>query len=287
MAPSSARKIREVVYTPASRIRTPRRLFAEMMQDLWVSRVLAWRLFVRDIQSQYRSSFLGTLWAIVPAVITAAGLAFASNAGVINVGETDIPYPAFVMLGTILWQTFLDAFNGPEKAIKASRSVLAQVKFPHEAIILAQLGQVLFNLLLKLALLVILFVVFSVAVSWKILLAPFAFVSLILLGTGIGLLLVPINHLVQDISRAMEVILLVWFFLTPVIYPVPDKAVIATLVRLNPVTPLLVTARELMTTGNISEPVEFVVVSLLAVGSLLFGWLVFRLSIPFLVERIS
>jgi lipopolysaccharide transport system permease protein len=279
--------VREIIYTPESRIRSPKRLLAEMAQDLWLSRTLAWRLFVRDIQSQYRSSFLGTLWAVVPAAITAAGLTFASQSGVINVGETDVPYPAFVMLGTILWQTFLEAFNGPEAAIKASRTVLSRVKFPHEAIILSQLGQVLFNLLLKLVLLVVLFVIFSVTVSWKIIFAPVALISLILLGTGIGLFLVPINHLVQDISRAMEVILLVWFFLTPVIYPVPDQAVIAMLVKLNPVTPLLVTARELMTTGVVSQPIGFLLVSGLAIASLLFGWLVFRLSIPFLVERIS
>ena len=279
--------VRETIYTPDSRIRMPRRLIAEMVNDLWLARALSWRLFVRDVRSQYRSSFLGTLWAIVPAAVTAAGLAFASNAGVVNVGETDIPYPAFVMLGTILWQTFLEAFKGPEKAIKASRSVLSRVKFPHESIILAQLGQVLFNLVLKLALLVVLFIIFSVSVSWKIVLAPFAFISLILLGTGVGLLLVPINHLVQDISRAMDVILLVWFFLTPVIYPVPEHTIISTLVRLNPVTPLLVTAREMMTTGVVSEPVEFVFVSLLTILIVLFGWLVFRLSIPYLVERIS
>ncbi|MFK8183291.1 MAG: ABC transporter permease [Phormidesmis sp.] len=284
MAPPS---LRETVYTPASRIRMPRQLLAEMMNDLWLSRALSWRLCIRDIQAQYRSSFLGTLWAIVPAAITAIGLTFASSAGVINVGETDIPYPAFVMLGTILWQTFLEAFKGPEKAITASKTVLSRVKFPHEAIILSQLGQVLFNLLLKLALLLILFIVFSVTVTWKIVLAPLAFISLILLGTGIGLFLVPINHLVQDISRAMDVILLVWFFLTPVIYPVPEQALISTLVRLNPVTPLLVTARELMTTGLVSEPIEFVLVSCLAIAVLLFGWLVFRLSIPYLVERIS
>lgn len=278
---------REIIYTPSSRIRSPRRMLSEMWRDLWLSKDLAWRLFTRDIQSQYRSSFLGTAWAIVPAAITAGGLAFASNAGVINVGETDIPYPAFVMLGTILWQTFLEAFKSPEKAIKASRTVLSRVKFPHEAIILSQLGQVLFNLLLKLVLLVVLFIVFKVSVGWTVLLAPFAFTSLIVLGIGLGLFLVPINHLVQDISRSMDVILLVWFFLTPVVYPVPDHSLIAFLVRLNPVTPLLVTARELTTTGIVSEPIEFAVMSLIAIATLFFGWLVFRLSIPFLVERIS
>ena len=49
------------------------------------------------------------------------------------------------MLGTVLWQTFLEAFQSPEIAIKASKPLLSQVKFPHEAIILAQLGQVIFN----------------------------------------------------------------------------------------------------------------------------------------------
>lgn len=286
MSPS-AKKTREIIYSPTSRIRSPRRLLAEMGEDLWLSRDLAWRLFIRDIQSQYRSSFLGTAWAIVPAAITAGGLAFASEAGVINVGQTDIPYPAFVMLGTILWQTFLDSFKSPEQAIKSSRTVLSRVKFPHEAIILSQLAQVLFDLLLKLVLLVILFIIFKVSVGWTVLLAPFAFISLIVLGTGLGLFLVPINHLVQDVSRSMDVVLLVWFFLTPVIYPVPTNPILAFLVRLNPVAPLLVTARELTTTGNVSEPIGFAVMSLIAIATLLFGWLVFRLSIPFLVERIS
>ena len=280
-------RFREIVYTPSSRIRSPKQLLWEMWNDLWRSRELAWQLLSRDIQVQYRSSFLGTAWAIVPAAITAGGLAFASNAGVINVGETDIPYPAFVMLGTILWQTFLEAFKGPQQAIKASRTVLSRVKFPHEAIILSQLGQILFNLLLKLVLLVVLFVIFKVSIGWTVLLAPFAFISLIVLGTGIGLILVPITHLVEDISRSLDVILLAWFFLTPVIYPVPDNALLAFIIRLNPVTPLLVTARELTTTGIVSEPIEFALVSLLSLVALLFGWLVFRLSIPFLVERIS
>lgn len=279
--------MREIVYTPESRIRSPRQLIAEMFGDLWLAKSLAWRLFWRDIQAQYRSSFLGTLWAILPAAMTTAGLAFASDTGVLNVGKTDIPYPAFVMLGTVLWQTFLEAFQGPEKAIKASRAVLSRVKFPHEAIILSQLGEVLFNLALKLGLLILLFVVFSVSVSWKVILAPFALLSLIFLGTGLGLFLVPINHLVQDVSRSMEVILLAWFFLTPVIYPVPAQPVLSWIVRLNPVTPLLVTARELVTTGQVSEPWAFAIVSGLSVGALFLGWLVFRLSIPFLVERIS
>ncbi|MEM6402370.1 MAG: ABC transporter permease, partial [Cyanobacteria bacterium P01_D01_bin.116] len=263
------------------------RLFREMYGDLFASRELAWRLLVRNIRGQYRRSFLGITWAIVPPALTAAGLTFANNTGVLNIGETDIPYPAYVMLGTVLWQTFLEALNCPQIAINTSRPLLAQVKFPHEAIILTQLGQILFNLTIKLAFVIVLFILFRVSVSWTIILSPIAIINLIILGTAIGLLLVPATNLIQDVSRAMEVITLAWFFLTPVAYPTPDNPILNFIVKLNPVTPLLVTARELITTGVLSQPFSFTLVSLIALIGLILGWLIYRLAMPYLIERIS
>jgi lipopolysaccharide transport system permease protein len=277
----------EVVYTPDSRIHQPLKLLQEMYSDLHASRELAWRLLIRDIRAQYRRSFLGIFWAIIPPALTAAGLTFANNTGLVNVGKTDIPYPAYVMLGTILWQTFLEALNSPQQAIDTSRPLLAQVKFPHEAIILTQLGQVLFNLLVKLVLLVALFVIFQVSVSWTIIFAPLAFITLILLGISIGLWLVPVMNLVQDVSRSMEVITLAWFFVTPIAYPVPSSGVLSILVKLNPVTPLLVTAQELITTGELSQFALFLIMSAITLVGLILGWIIYRLSIPFLIERIS
>jgi lipopolysaccharide transport system permease protein len=277
----------EVVYTPKSRIYEPLKLLQEMSSDLQACRELAWRLLVRDIKAQYRRSFLGITWAILPPALTAAGLTFASNKGVLNIGSTGIPYPAYVMLSIVLWQTFIEAFNSPQVAINTSRPLLAQVKFPHEAIILTQLGQILFNLVLKLVFVILLFVMFRVPISWTIIFTPIAMITLILLGISIGLLLVPLTNLVEDVSRGMEVIIPVWFFLTPVIYPVPSEGILSIVVKLNPVTPLLVTAREMMTAGVLSQPLEFLLMIVITLISLILGWLVYRLSIPFLIERIS
>lgn len=285
---NSSKKLRKkIVYTPDSRIVRPVYLFQEMIADLLASRELAWRLLVRNIRGQYRQSFLGIFWAIVPPAMTAAGLTFANDTGIINVGETDIPYPAYVMLGTVLWQTFLESLNSPQVAIKASRPLLAQVKFPHEAIIITQLGQTLFNLLIKLLFVVILFILFRVSVSWMIILAPIAIINLIILGTAIGLLLVPITNLVQDVSRSLEVITLAWFFLTPIAYPPPDNPILNFIVKLNPVTPLLVTAREMITTGMLSQTFSFILVSAITFIGLILGWLIYRLAMPYLIERIS
>ncbi len=108
-----------------------------------------------------------------------------------------------------------------------------------------------------------------------------------LLGTFIGLLLAPMGALYQDFSMGLTLISGLWLFLTPVVYPVPNSGVFGSIVKLNPVTPLLVTTRELATTGVISNPQGFWIASLIAILGLLLAWIIYRLAMPFVVERIS
>ena len=67
----------------------------------------------------------------------------------------------------------------------------------------------------------------------------------------------------------------------------PEQSVFLFFVKFNPVTPLLVTTRDLITLGTFQNPIAFASVSLLAFALLLVGWLIYKLSIPFLIERIS
>lgn len=277
----------EIVYTPESLLRRPRFLLWTMWNDLLASRELAWRLMVRDISAQYRQAFLGVAWAFIPPVAMAVGFTLAKDANVFTVGETDIPYPAFVMFNTALWQTFVDACTGPVQAVILAKPMLSRVNFPREAIILAKLGEVGFNFGIKLILIVALFLYFRVPVSWTVILAPVALIHLILLGTLVGILLAPIGVLYQDVSKSLNMIMGFWLFLTPVIYPVPTEGTFGMLVSLNPVTPLLVTARELATVGVLSEATNFWVVSGLTLVGLLLTWIGFRIAMPYVVERVT
>ena len=91
----------------------PPKLIKEMWRDLLDSRELAWRLMVRDISAQYRQSLLGVFGAFLPPIATALVFVVLNNRKVINIGQTDIPYPIFVMFGTVLWQVFVDSLNVP------------------------------------------------------------------------------------------------------------------------------------------------------------------------------
>ena len=284
---SKPQSSRQVIYTPESLLRHPKKMLKQMWQDLLASRELAWRLLVRDISAQYRQSFLGFFWAIIPAVITAAGFTLAKDNGIVNIGATDLPYPAYVMFSMTLWQTFVEALNAPIQGVTAGKAMLARINFPREALILSKLGEVFFNFGVKLILIVVLFIWFKMPVSSSIILAPVALIHLVALGTFIGLILAPMGALYQDISRAITLLTGLWLFLTPVVYPVPSGGIFGTIVKLNPVTPLLVTTRELATTGIISDPVGFWIASGISLVGLFFAWIVYRVSMPYIVERIS
>jgi lipopolysaccharide transport system permease protein len=126
-----------------------------------------------------------------------------------------------------------------------------------------------------------------VAVTWAVVLAPVALIHLVLLGTAIGLFLAPLGLLYGDVSRGLTLAVAPWLLLTPVIYPVPSQGWFGAVVNLNPVTPLLVTTRELATHGVVSNPTSFLIASGLTLVALGLAWLLYRLAMPFLIERIS
>ncbi|MGC1310035.1 MAG: ABC transporter permease [Phormidesmis sp.] len=275
------------VHRPESQLRRPVELFRSMIRDLLASRELAWQLTKRNISAQYRQSFLGILWAFIPPVIAAAGLTFARSSGVVNIQETDLPYPAYVMFSMTLWQTFVEALTGPLQAISGAKTMLVRINFPREALILTKLGELFFNFGIKLTLIVGLFVWYRIPITWSVILAPVALIHLILFGTFIGLIVATAGALYQDFSKAIPLVTGFWLLITPVIYPPLKGGLFGKIVQLNPITPLLVTTRELATTGVISDPQGFWISSLIGIFGLLFAWLIYRLAIPYIVERMS
>jgi lipopolysaccharide transport system permease protein len=275
-----------VVYTSESQLRK-KGLLRAMWQDLYLSRELAWRLFVRDISAQYRQSFFGVLWAFIPPIATSAIFIFLQTRNIINFGETDIPYPVYVLISTILWQVFTESLNAPLKAVTTAKPMLVKINFPREALILSSIGTVLFNLLIKLALIIIIFFAFKLTPTWGLLLAIYPVVMLLFLGIGIGLLITPIGMLYTDIATSLPLATQLLFFVTPVVYPPPTTFPFSLLSVINPISPFLIAARDLITTGTINNLVPVIVTSIGTVILLFIAWVIYRVSLPIIIERLS
>jgi len=281
------RPLKETIYTPASELHSIGKLLRSMWEDLLASRELAWRLLVRNISAQYRQSMLGYAWAFLPPVFSTAIWVFLQSQRVFNVADTGIPYVIFVLTGTVLWQTFVEAINSPLQMVGESRSMLAKINFPREALILTGVGQVLFNFMIRVVILIPAYWWFEIQPHLSLLLVPFGVLSLIALGIMIGLLLTPLGMLYQDVGRALGFGTQALFFLTPVIYPVPQTSWAASVIKLNPVTPLLQTTREWLVTGQATQIGGFVGVLLITILLLFVGWVIYRVAMPHLISRMS
>lgn len=275
------------VYTPESALSSPGKMLALMLRDLLAARGLAWRLTVRDIKAQYRQAFLGVLWAFILPLANTVVWVFLSSSGIISVSDTALPYPVFVFTGTMLWAIFMDALNAPLQRSNAAKSMLAKLNFPREALILSGIYQTLFNAGIKVALLLAALLVMGINPGWGLVLFPVALLSLVLVGTALGLFITPVGLLYTDVGRALPLLMQFLMYLTPVVFPMPKAGWAAALITFNPLTPLIVTARDWLTGTAPQLLAPFVVVNLLAVLLLLVAWAVYRLAMPVLVERMS
>lgn len=278
---------RTVVYTPASQLRHPLHLAGEMWRDLRASRRLGWRLAMRDISAQYRQTALGYFWAILPPLVTTVLWVALNSSKIIVVRATDIPYPVYVLTGTILWQLFLDALNAPLKQLALNRAMLARINFPKEALVLSGLVEVLFSFMIKSIVLAVALLFLRVSLQWTALAFLLPLSGLLMLGTLIGVLLVPVGLLYKDVQEGIGVLITPLLYLAPVVYPVPTSGLLATIMRINPLTPLLITARELLFGGALQWFHSMLVVWGATLLLLVVGWLAYRLALPILIERME
>ncbi|MDH3375799.1 MAG: ABC transporter permease [Gammaproteobacteria bacterium] len=280
-------ELRITIYTPDSLLANPVSMGREMLRDLAASMQLAWRLTVRDLSAQYRQTFLGFFWAIILPLANTLVWIFLSRSGVVNLSDTALPYPVYVFTGTMLWAILMDALNAPLKIVTASKNMLAKINFPRESLVVAGICQTIVNALIKVALLLVALLAMGIYPDWSVLLFPIGLISLILVGTVIGLALTPVGLLYTDVGKAIPLLMQFLMYLTPVVFAMPKSGISATLFQLNPMTPLILTARDWLTGYTPEFLGYFVLVNVVAIILLFLFWIVFRLAMPILIERMG
>lgn len=274
------------VYDANSPLRAPRRFLQDFRRDLTVAPRAGWSIFVRGLQSRYRQSALRYLWLLLPPVITTLIWVFLGRSGVIDLGETAIPYAAYVGAGTVLWQLFLDALNGPLKQLSAAQRVLKNARLPHESWLIAAALDALFGLLVRCVPLAVLLAALGALPGAEIAAFPLGALAVLVLGLAVGVALAPVGLLYGDVAQAIPLLTSVGFFLTPVVYPEPSGSGLTALVAFNPLTPVLMTTRSWLTGDAATDPFAVGLIAGCATLAMLVGVVVYRVAQPHLVARL-
>jgi lipopolysaccharide transport system permease protein len=275
------------VYTSDSSLRHPARMMANMFYDLVAGRELAWQLAVRDIRGQYRQAALGLLWAFILPLAHTITWIFLSGAGIVTVGNTALPYPVYVFTGTMLWAIFMDAMNAPLKQTTAAKQMLSKINFPREALVVSGIYQTMFNGAIKIVILLVTLMLLGIYPGWTLIWFPLGILSLILAGTALGLLITPIGMLYTDIGKSLPLLMQFLMYLTPVVFPMPSSGWAATVFKINPMTPLVLTTRDWLTGSSPEYLGYFFMVNALVIALLMMVWIVYRVAMPILIERMS
>ena len=284
---SKSENLPVIIYTPESSLANPKRLIMEMVDELRNSRELAFALFTRDMKAQVRQSILGYAWLFFPPIATTLVWFFLNSSGVVKVADTGMPYPAFVMIGTLLWQAFLESLTKPIMSLTASKAMLVKLNFPRIAPVIAGIGQTTVTSAIRLVLLIPIFIFAGVEASWTIVFFPLAYLSMVLLGIAIGSFLTPIGLLYTDIGKAIGLLGQFMMYATPVVYPIASEGFLGWVNKVNPVTYLLEVGRSTLVGGSF----EHLSMALIITGSafilLLIGWTIFHITVPRIIERMG
>lgn len=281
-------QLTERIYTSRAASRNPFKVIPSVFRDFSQARSLGYRLASRNIKAQYRQSFLGIAWAFLPPIATALIWIILNSQNVVKFEGATVPYPLFVLTGTILWQVFTQAINKPLASVQGNRSILSKINFPRESLLISAFYEVAFQAGISLLIVFTTLIIFKVSFSPFILLGLLGIMALILIGMTIGLLLLPISMLFQDIQRLLPFVLQFLMYLTPVIYPVQKFSGIGKILEYNPLIPVLESIRSwLFGQPELAMPGMFLLLFGVTVILLIIGLVLYRLAMEIIIERIG
>jgi lipopolysaccharide transport system permease protein len=252
------------------------------------SHELGLRLFKRNLKALYRQSLLGFFWAILPPLATAALWIFLRGNNVIQMEETRVPYPVFVLTGTMLWQIFSEAVSAPINQMTQNKSMLTKINIPHEGLLLSGIYELVFNIFIKVVLLGLVYLYYHQRSSFSSLVfVPIGILSISLAGFSIGLILAPLGMLYQDINRGLAVLLPFFMYLTPVVFPMPEQGYVSMIMKLNPLSPLISETRNWFIAQPVADLRLFIIFTLVFASLFVACLVAYRISIPMVIERMG
>jgi lipopolysaccharide transport system permease protein len=279
------RRIR--IYEPNYIKNTGIRAWLDMACELVEYRGLIWRLMVRDISARYRQSVLGIFWSFLTPLFMTIIFLVVKNNNILPIGETVFPYVAYVFFGQMIWLLFSQGLTTAANSLISSGSLLTKINFPKEVLVISALGQTIFEFMVRIPLLIIIFLWVGFVPRPTIVLIPVIILPLLFLILGLGLVLALVNAVIRDIGSMLIIVLSVGMFASPVIYPPPTTWPLNFWINhINPVSVFLIAAQDLAAKGYISDPAGYFFASILSMVILFVGWRIFHLVEPKIAERI-
>lgn len=231
-------------------------------------------LTAREIKARYKQSFLGFFWIVLNPFFQMVIMSFVFS-HIMRVQSLGVPYPIYLFAGLLPWLFFANSLVSSMGIFVDNASLIRKVYFPREILILSTLLAKTFDFFLASIVFILLMIWFHIPVTWFVILFFPIFLLQFLFTYGLALLLSTMNLFYRDVQYMINLILTLWFYLTPVLYAVeffPEQY--RWIFKINPMSVFINAYRQVLLGGSMPNLVS------LSIGVLV-ALVIFYLSFRF------
>jgi ABC-2 type transport system permease protein len=185
------------------------------VRELAAHREVLLNLVRKELKVKYAASVLGAVWSLLNPVVFLAVFTF-----VVYVTGNQMPhFPVYLLSGLLGWSLFSNSLLLGARSVVDNASLVKKVYFPREILPLASIGVTLVDFALQSAVLLLFMLVtgydFQIQALWMY---PLAIVTLLVFTLAMTLWVAGLNVRYRDVQHLLNLGLLVWFWMTPIVY---------------------------------------------------------------------
>ncbi len=271
--------------------------------ELSASRELLANLISRELRGKYKRSTLGWAWSLINPLALAAmftlvfSVVFQAEAPTGNPSGLTF-FPLHLLCALLPWTFLSNGMTGSIASLTSNANLVKKVYFPREVLV----GSAVLSLVVTLAIeMTVLAVAMLVAGNNVLPWLPLVVILTVLqtaFVVGLGLALSVLNVYFRDIQHFLAIFLQLWFYASPVIYPVRfvedaiakssalDGVPVMAIYRLNPMVGFIQSYRALLYDLRFPDWADLGWVTVASLGTLVLGWKVFQRFEPRLAEEL-
>jgi len=259
--------------------------FSPRVLNLFAAKQLVWNLTLRELRTKYRRTLLGWLWSLATPLTSLVIYSYVFGTLLQAVAPLGTPsgitsFGLFLLSGLIPFGFFSSATGAGINALLESADLIRKVSFPRESLVLAKVLNAVVQFNIEIVLLIVVFLIAgSPLLPWLPVTLALVIVFVIFV-VGISLFLAVATVHFRDIPHFWGILLQIWFFATPIVYPptLLDDNVqgpLKIVLDLNPLTHFVEAFRSTLYHGTGVAYQEFLLLVILSLSSLVAGWLLF------------
>ncbi len=249
-------------------------------------------LVSKDLKVRYKRSIMGFAWFLLKPLFSMVVYYFVFTR-ILRFGGAIPHFPLFLLTGLLPWNFFSSSLTASTSSLLDNHRLIRSIYFPRMTLPAAVVAANLIHLLLALCVLEAVLLAFGRTPGLSILLVIPALLLFTMMTVGIGMLLAVGNVFYRDVKQFVEVLLLAWFYSSPIIYPLDSLGIdivgsqrLLGILKWNPVSGFMEIMHSVMYAGVAPRAWCWLSLSIWSVVFLAAGAAVFRRMEPVVVKEL-